>query len=119
MDEVSGSNCDSPVRRARAVESPSVLANLDKHRAVAQRDRIGFEGNRAWGTQHGTGANVELAVVPRALDDVSLQGTLFAERGMHVRASIVRDEELAIDVIDGERTQACDPHLRVGFGFYI
>jgi len=38
---------------------------------------------------------------------------------MHVRASIVRDEELAIDVIDGERTQACDLHLRVGFGLDI
>jgi hypothetical protein len=38
---------------------------------------------------------------------------------MHVRASIVRDEELAIDVIDGKRTQACDPYLRVGFGLDI
>jgi len=38
---------------------------------------------------------------------------------MHLRASIVRDEELAIDVIDGERTQACDLHPRVGFGLYI
>jgi hypothetical protein len=105
--------------RAHAVESPSVLANLDKHCAVAQRDRIGFERNRAWGTKHGTRADVELAVVPRALDDMSLQGTLFAERGMHVRASIVRDEELAIDVVDRERTEACDPHLRVGFGLDI
>jgi hypothetical protein len=53
------------------------------------------------------------------LDDVSLEGTLFAERGMHVRTRIIRDEELAVDVIDGERTETRDPHLCVGLGLHI
>jgi hypothetical protein len=119
MDEVRGCICDSPVRRAHALEGPSVLANFDKYCAVAQRDGIGFERSRARGPKHGTCANVELAVVPRALYDVSLEGALFAERGMHVRARVIRDEELAIDVIDGQRTETWDPNLCVGLWLYV
>jgi hypothetical protein len=38
---------------------------------------------------------------------------------MHVRARVIRDEELAIDVIDGQRTETWDPNLCVGLWLYV
>src|SRR5882724_7130114 len=38
---------------------------------------------------------------------------------MHVRTRIIRDEELAVDVIDGKRTETWDPHLCVGLWLHF
>src|SRR6266403_4177989 len=90
----------------RSVADPSLCnsigSHLDEDLAVFDHSGIGPDRDHARRPHHRSGLDVELSAVKVAFDDVAFDEAL-RQRSGPVRAVIVGDEELAVNVEDGER----------------
>ncbi len=75
--------------------------HFDEHRAAVDRRRIGLHRNHAGRRHDLAGLDVELAVVEVAFDHIAVDEAL-RQRARPVRAGVVGDVELAIDVENGD-----------------
>jgi hypothetical protein len=83
---------------------------IDEHPTAFHNDRIGFHGKHAGRRYDLARAHIELAAMKIALDDIVAQ-IAFCERTGPVGARVIGDEELPVDIEDGEH-QASDLHLQ-------
>src|SRR5262245_16441959 len=90
------------------------LFRLDQHAAILHHGLVGLDRHHAGRRHHLAGLDVELAVVKVALDDVTLDET-FGEQAGAVRAGVVGDIELAVEIEHREREAArFDPERGAG-----
>src|SRR6516164_272044 len=77
-------------------------SHLDEDLSAFDDRGISLDRNHARRPDHGAGADVELPAVKIAFDDITFDEA-FRQRARAVRAVIVGQEELTVEVEDGER----------------
>src|SRR5262252_1574241 len=81
---------------------PTDGSRLDGDAACDDSHRIGLHRHHAWRRYHITGADIELAIVEIAFDNLAIDIAL-RQRAGPMRAHIVGDEEFAVDVEHRQR----------------
>src|SRR5262249_38068335 len=85
-----------------AKEADSIVSQLDEDLPVFDHGGIGPDRDHARPPTHRSGFDVELSAMKIAFDDVAVDEAL-RQRSGPMRAVIVGDEELAVDIEDRER----------------